>query len=215
HLGTPQKLTATNGAVVWSATYESFGKAIVNVETVENNLRFPGQYYDEETGLHYNYHRYYDPGVGRYLRVDPISYNGKTKKMLYLPIISVPKSCRYPNQLHIYTYVGNNAIKLIDPQGLKEIDIPPEIFKNIPEYILQKIEEMTVGNVMGAACAANRCKYYPKERYLLGDDARRECLNVFEKYMPGYPIHFAILQNCAEKCQKIINTGGCEKKCAN
>ncbi len=44
HLGTPQKLTAVNGAVVWSAVYSSFGEAMVEIETVENNLRFPGQY---------------------------------------------------------------------------------------------------------------------------------------------------------------------------
>jgi uncharacterized protein RhaS with RHS repeats len=49
HLGTPQKLTAINGAVVWAAKYSSFGKASIEVETVENNLRFPGQYYDQET----------------------------------------------------------------------------------------------------------------------------------------------------------------------
>ena len=44
HLGTPQKMTDISGAVVWSAKYESFGKAVVEIATVENNLRFPGQY---------------------------------------------------------------------------------------------------------------------------------------------------------------------------
>ncbi len=51
HLGTPQKLTAVNGAVVWSAVYSSFGEATVEIETVENNLRFPGKYYDSKTGF--------------------------------------------------------------------------------------------------------------------------------------------------------------------
>jgi len=46
HLGTPQKMTAASGAVVWSATYDAFGKATVDGNsTVINNLRFPGQYY--------------------------------------------------------------------------------------------------------------------------------------------------------------------------
>ena len=73
HLGTPQKLTSISGAVAWSATYASFGKATVDASsTITNNLRFPGQYEDEETRLHYNYHRYYDPRTGRYLRADPI-----------------------------------------------------------------------------------------------------------------------------------------------
>jgi RHS repeat-associated protein len=98
HLGTPQKLTAGNGAIVWSAKYNSFGKTTVEVETVENNLRFPGQYYDEETGLHYNYHRYYDSGVGRYLRADPIGFEGG---------------------INLYTYVLNNPNNFLDPEGLK------------------------------------------------------------------------------------------------
>ena len=64
HLGTPQKMTDVNGTVVWSADYRPFGQADVTVNTVANNFRFPGQYEDEETGLHYNYHRYYDPKQG-------------------------------------------------------------------------------------------------------------------------------------------------------
>jgi len=97
HLGTPQKITAVNGAVVWSAKYSSFGKATVAVETVENNLRFGGQYFDQETGLHYNYFRHYDPRTGRYLRTDPIGFEGG---------------------INIYDYVLNNPINANDPLGL-------------------------------------------------------------------------------------------------
>ena len=64
HLGTPQAMTNAAGAVVWKADYEPFGKATVKVAAVENNLRLPGQYYDRETGLHYNYFRDYDSGDG-------------------------------------------------------------------------------------------------------------------------------------------------------
>ncbi len=49
HLGTPQKLIDMNGTVVWSATYFAFGQAQITVNTLENNLRFPGQYNDVET----------------------------------------------------------------------------------------------------------------------------------------------------------------------
>ena len=72
HLGTPQVMTDEAGSVVWRATYDPFGDATVSVNTVALNVRFPGQYYDAETGLHYNYFRYYDPETGRYITSDPI-----------------------------------------------------------------------------------------------------------------------------------------------
>jgi RHS repeat-associated protein len=101
HLGTPQKLTAMNGAVVWGAQYEAFGKANVDGgSTVVNNLRFPGQYYDQETGLHYNFHRYYDPVSGRYFRVDPIGLDGG---------------------VNVFAYVYNNPKNNIDPLGLEPV----------------------------------------------------------------------------------------------
>ncbi|WP_035217156.1 RHS domain-containing protein, partial [Desulfobulbus elongatus] len=50
HLGTPRKMTDSTGAVVWAADYQPFGRADLLVNTVENNLRFPGQYFDAETG---------------------------------------------------------------------------------------------------------------------------------------------------------------------
>jgi len=99
HLGTPQKLVAMNGSVVWSAQYEAFGNAHIDVETVVNNLRFPGQYFDKETGLHYNFQRYYDPAVGRYISADPIGFDG--------------------DDVNWYGYVGNDPINKSDPIGLK------------------------------------------------------------------------------------------------
>lgn len=99
HLGTPQKMTDAAANVVWSADYLPFGQADVTVSGVENNLRFAGQYYDQETGLHYNYHRYYDPKLGRYLRADPIGLNGGINQ---------------------YTYTSNNPVKSTDPSGLIE-----------------------------------------------------------------------------------------------
>jgi len=66
-LGTPQLMTDDTGTIVWEASYKPFGDATVNPKsTVVNHFRLPGQYYDEETGLHYNYFRYYDSGTGRY-----------------------------------------------------------------------------------------------------------------------------------------------------
>lgn len=101
HLGTPQKMTSVNGAVVWSVKYESFGKAEVDAgSVVENNLRFPGQYEDVESGLCYNYFRYYGQNLGRYLRTD------------LMGLVS--------RDVNLYLYAGNNASKFIDEYGLKK-----------------------------------------------------------------------------------------------
>lgn len=97
HLGTPQKFIAANGALVWEAKYDSFGRVDVLVEAVTNNLRFPGQYYDAETGLHYNWNRYYDPATGRYITADPIGLEGGD---------------------NLYLYANANSINLTDPMGL-------------------------------------------------------------------------------------------------
>ena len=97
HLGTPQKLISQSGAVVWSANYESFGQAHVDAVTVDNPLRFSGQYYDNETGTHYNYFRDYEPKLGRYIESDPIGLLGGGNS---------------------YRYSYNQPTKNIDPKGL-------------------------------------------------------------------------------------------------
>jgi RHS repeat-associated protein len=62
--------------------------------------RSPGQYYDQEKGLHYNYHRYYDPKTGRYLTPDPIGLRGG---------------------INLFAYVGNNPTGYVDPSGLQSV----------------------------------------------------------------------------------------------
>ncbi len=76
HLGTPQILTDDSGSIVWKASYTPFGEAQVVIETVTNPFRLVGQYSDQETGLHYNYFRYYDPKAGRYITPDPSGLEG-------------------------------------------------------------------------------------------------------------------------------------------
>ncbi len=77
HLGTPKALTSDTGKVVWQVKYRTYGNvALQETEEIENNLRFQGQYYDEETGLHYNRHRYYNPNTGQFITQDPIGLLG-------------------------------------------------------------------------------------------------------------------------------------------
>ena len=96
HLGTPQKLTNKGGATTWAANYSGFGAATVNTSTVTNPIRFPGQYYDSETGLHQNFMRDYDPEIGAYLEQDPYG------------ILTGPNR---------YGYVYGDPVGLSDPTG--------------------------------------------------------------------------------------------------
>jgi RHS repeat-associated protein len=111
HLGTPIQATDKNGKVVWAARYEPFGKAaiVTPATTAENptivsNLRLPGQYEDEETGLHYNWNRYYDTTIGRYVTEDPIGLAGG---------------------VNVFTYVEGNPLRFIDPRGLAVGPVSP------------------------------------------------------------------------------------------
>ena len=102
HLATPRKITrVSDNAVLWTWESEAFGNSLDNKNPSGQgafvyNLRFPGQYYDQETGLHYNWNRYYDPKTGRYPESDPIGLAGG---------------------VNTYTYVNNNPLNLVDPTG--------------------------------------------------------------------------------------------------
>jgi RHS repeat-associated protein len=77
HLDTPRPLSDTSEAASWRTNYEGFGGFQIDpASTVEMNVSFPGQYFDEESGIHDNLHRYYDPAVGRYVSADPIGQLG-------------------------------------------------------------------------------------------------------------------------------------------
>ncbi len=108
HLGTPRAITTADAAAtkVWEwSNDEVFGNNdanevvnALNTGTFSYNLRFPGQYLDVETKLHYNYFRDYDSSLGRYSKSDPIGLKGG---------------------LNTFEYVGANPLSYTDPSGLK------------------------------------------------------------------------------------------------
>jgi len=109
HLGTPQEVMDENQQVVWQAVTAAFGQARITYATAranskpfEMNLRLPGQVFDAETKLNYNYLRDYDPTLGRYTAPDPVGVGGGTNP---------------------YAYVSNNPLTNVDPLGLYEEDI--------------------------------------------------------------------------------------------
>ncbi|WP_216825117.1 RHS repeat-associated core domain-containing protein [Agarilytica rhodophyticola] len=103
HLDTPSLMLNDQNQVVWRQHATAFGEASIDDDVdgdgthVTMNFRFPGQYFDQETGTHYNYFRTYDPRLGRYLQSDPIGLQGG---------------------INTYAYVGGNPLKYSDPYGL-------------------------------------------------------------------------------------------------
>ena len=104
NLGTPRIATNAAQTVVWQASYLPFGETIANSGSVTVNLRFPGQYYDAETGYSHNGFRDYVPGWGRYLEADPIG--------IYDNYGTVNSG------MNPYLYVGGDPMRSIDPMGL-------------------------------------------------------------------------------------------------
>jgi len=106
-LDTPRVITNGNGAPVWHWDSDPFGKDTANEQPSGQpaftfNLRYPGQQFDRESNLHYNYHRDYDSQIGRYLQSDPVGLRAG---------------------VNTYGYVGGNPLSLIDPFGLEAATI--------------------------------------------------------------------------------------------
>jgi RHS repeat-associated protein len=104
HLGSPRAVTRpSDNAIVWQwDNVDPFGANVANENPAGQGefkyaLRFPGQYYDSETGTHYNYYRDYDPTIGRYEQSDPIGLLGG---------------------INTYAYVASDPVSSFDPRGL-------------------------------------------------------------------------------------------------
>jgi len=99
-LGTPRAVTSAAGTSIWSWVYQGnpFGEQTPTSSTgYVLNLRYPGQYFDTETGTNYNLNRTYESATGRYLQSDPIGLDGG---------------------INTFAYVGSNPLQMIDPLGL-------------------------------------------------------------------------------------------------
>jgi RHS repeat-associated protein len=101
HLDRPIRMTDGGENVVWDAVYNPFGGVNSITGSATNNLRFPGQYFLMEDGLHYNWHRHYDPTIGRYIQPDPLGF------------IDGPS---------LYNYAGASPLAAVDPKGLQIVN---------------------------------------------------------------------------------------------
>lgn len=122
-----EELTDEDGQMAWSGTYKAWGFAeekrndAVRTVKIGNQLRFQGQYFDSETKLHYNRHRYYAPQIGRFVGKDPISFSGGINIYQY-----APNSTQWIDPLGLarsgqWVAVGNGRIR-IDPPHVENTD---------------------------------------------------------------------------------------------
>ncbi|MCU1752682.1 RHS repeat-associated core domain-containing protein [Pseudomonas sp. 6D_7.1_Bac1] len=132
HLNTPRIATNASQHTVWQWKSDAFGAGEAS-GSLTLNLRFPGQYYDAESGLYYNYFRDYDPETGRYVQSDPIGLSGG---------------------LNTYAYVEGNPLKYVDPTGQSALLIPgAEAGAAAGTFVCPGVGTV-VGGVIGAGVGA-------------------------------------------------------------
>nr|WP_308295033.1 RHS repeat-associated core domain-containing protein [Streptomyces sp. NK08204] len=118
-VGTPSELIDEQGEIAWRTRSTLWGTTAWAVNsTTYTPLRFPGQYYDPETGLHYNYFRHYDPETARYLTPDPLGLSPAPNPAAYVqnpytwtdPLGLAP--CKAPT--------GDSESSLVEGKGLED-----------------------------------------------------------------------------------------------
>jgi RHS repeat-associated protein len=135
----------------------------------------PGQYYDQETGLHYNYFRYYNPQTGRYVTPDPIGLEGG---------------------INLFAYVENNPVNLIDPYGLLGWDtVIRQLLKQAAKYLLKK----GMGDPLERGAEQER--EWLKERYL---QEYVRCLEDCEKNKLCNQDQFGCVEKCSKEYRRKV-----------
>jgi RHS repeat-associated protein len=176
HLNAPKKVTQTNNGVRWSWDRDPFGTTTVNqnpsgLGTFSYNLRLPGQFFDSETGLHYNYFRDYDASVGRYIKSDPIGLLGG---------------------INTYGYVNGNPVLASDALGLACMAI-----NECALTCLRKYEETLHLNLAEYVDASSKCRLivartgYTSQTCLFGVTIFYDAANRY-----GRGIRDKCLENC-------------------
>ena len=121
-IGIVREMTNEKGRIIWRGTYDAWGGLVYNRHQEQKNkahqpFRLQNQYFDRETGLHYNFFRYYEPVTGRFITQDPIGLQGGE---------------------NLYRF-ADNVQSIIDSLGLEPIDVSKTInYPSLPphSYIL-------------------------------------------------------------------------------
>jgi RHS repeat-associated protein len=210
HLNTPRVITDTTGKNIWQWNADPFGVTLADSDPdgdgvpFNYNLRFPGQYYDGETGLHYNYFRDYNPSTGRYIESDPIGLRGG---------------------VNTFGYVGGNPVNLVDPLGLKPVPCP----KGLPSGAT--CDDGKDNDKVPPKCTSIDCLIYPPET---NSSCTLECIKNLTGNGKGFVVgaacaktvglafplsiapsigcQTAIKMYCGQKCSEKPKPPSCETK---
>ncbi|RQS36208.1 type IV secretion protein Rhs [Burkholderia sp. Bp8992] len=136
--GAPVRMHDLHGKVAWEASYSPTGAAteLVTIAAAGQPLRLQGQYFDKESGLHYNRHRYFDPATGSFISPDPIGLEGGRNPYMFAP----------------------NPYSWIDPHGT---DCKSEFRKWALEKIWAKADH-PLRFLLGQDAAGNRIKAFTR-----------------------------------------------------
>ncbi|EPF71944.1 RHS repeat-associated core domain-containing protein [Acinetobacter rudis] len=203
HLNRPEMITNTSKSIVWKGQTSSYDSAVIQSSIGDFNLGFPGQYFDVESGLWYNWNRYYDASIGRYTQSDPIGLAGG---------------------LNTYSYVENNPLNFVDPNGLKTAVVVGHRTSGNPfghvaiGFTGQGIYSSGTGNKYGESFTgylSTQSAYRDSTVYILNTspqqeiNMRRELLKYDPQKLPNplkNPIS-AFNDTCATRTQKSLAQG--------
>ncbi|HMN46057.1 MAG TPA: DNRLRE domain-containing protein [Povalibacter sp.] len=196
HLNTPRKITRPDdNAMVWRWDADPFGTTLANEDPDGDStlftysLRFPGQYFGAETGLHYNYFRDYDPSTGRYVQSDPIGLYGG---------------------MNTYAYTNSQPMVLADPRGLQAIPIPaaPTVPPGTPatpdlsRVLAELLNKM--GEALKSVCPPTLSEIGRCDKVLA--DCRKKCTDIFvdnPEKLPGVGTdRQGRLRRCIRECME-------------
>jgi RHS repeat-associated protein len=178
HLNRPVLMTNATKVAMWTAVWQPWGGAHSITGTATLDTRFPGQWYQSETGLHYNWHRSYDPTVGRYTQPDPLGF------------IDGPS---------VYGYAGGQPHAFVDPEGEAVFLVP--IIGGVAglalDYALDKYCSCDASPITSAAAGAAAADFtFPmiKETKRIGGSSPYlgRASEVFRTLTGGYKLPFRL-----------------------
>ncbi|MFJ2974759.1 RHS repeat-associated core domain-containing protein, partial [Kluyvera sp. NPDC087067] len=157
HRGLPLALVDSEGNIVWQAEYNEWGSQLSenNPHSITQNFRLPGQQYDEESGLHYNRHRYYEPLMGRYITQDPIGLEGGLNPYQYplnpvknIDPLGLAGLASFGDGMRQYCQQAGSAVNYLSTDEAAGVIHNMETMHNVPNPLSEYVLGVSVGSAI-------------------------------------------------------------------